>query len=177
MEAHRRGARANVHELWALLEEIDTLAPRVVVDVGSGVAVWWALWQVCGSVIGVASEPWQNSGVFSGTALPSGVTELVGDRRDQETRVRVADQVAGRPLDVLVLAAATSEDECRADFAAYAPMVRDGGLVVIYGIAALPGVAQFWRGLSTSDHRELVGSSGPAGYGVVTIHERDRASG
>lgn len=178
LEAVRRGARANAHELWALLEEIDTASPRTVVDVGSGAAVWWALWQVCGSVIGVAAQPRRDSGEFTGAELPSGVTELVGDRRDPATRIRVVDQVAGNPLDVLILAAADSENECRADFAAYAPLVRDGGLVVVYGIHALPGVAQFWRGLAPPGRcRELVASTGPAGYGVMEIHEKDRTHG
>lgn len=176
-EAAYRDARVNPDELWAVLETVDDLAPQVVVDVGSPAAVWWAWWSLGVRLVGVTDAPVPPGDAFTGSVLPAQVVELVGDRRDPAVRLRVVDQLAGVPADVLVLDARAGEEEIRADFTSYAPLVRDGGLVLVHGIAdpARPGAAKFWAGLHDPGHtRELVGARNPAGYGVVEIHGRDR---
>jgi hypothetical protein len=179
-EAVRRGARSNVDELWAVLEHIDGTdgTPlRLVVDIGSGPAVWFAWWAMGAKVLGLSwpGEMGQPA-AFSGERLPSAVTVLVGDPRDAATVLRVSDQVARRPVDVLVLADIRSEDVMRQAFTAYAPMVRDGGLVLVHGIAdrRMPGVGNFWRSLDTAGRKSLIGSVDPIGYGIVEIHGKDR---
>jgi hypothetical protein len=178
-ESVRRGARVNVHELWAVLERIDGVPLRLVVDIGSGPAVWFAWWAMGAQVLGL-SWPGElgQPAAFSGDRLPVAVTELVGDPRDASTVLRVSDQVARRPVDVLVLADIRSEDVMRQAFTAYGPLVRDGGLVLVHGIAdrRIPGVGNFWRGLDTSGRKSLVGSVNPIGYGIVEIHGKGRVS-
>lgn len=170
MEAARRGARVNVHELWALLEELSSAAPRLIVDIGSGSAVWWAWWSLCPDVIGVSPAAERVHPAFSGSALPSTVTALVADPREMSTVLRVTDQVAGRPVDALVISGAGDADTAQWLFRAYAPRVREGGMVIVHGIAdaSAPGVSQFWRALE-GETRELIGAEGPNGYGIVTI--------
>jgi hypothetical protein len=176
-EAARRGARENVHELWALLERVDDLSPRLIVDIGSGPAMWFAWWAMGAQVVGVSWEAETMHPAFSGERLPTSVVDLAGDPREASTVLRVSDQVAKRPVDVLVLAGVRTEESARMAFAAYGPMVRDGGLVLLHGIVdrAVPGVGKFWRGLDACGRKELIGAVDPIGYGIVEIHGRDRA--
>lgn len=169
-EAGRRGRAGNVHELWAVLELLDDARPGLLVDLGSPPAVWWAWWSLCPNVIGVAAQR-VTAAAFSGERLPSTVVQLVGDPADRATALRVTDQVAARPLDVLVIGGATDGEQARTLWHLYAPRVRAGGTVLIRGIANpdTPGLAAFWRDLNTDDRKELIGANNPDGYGVVTI--------
>jgi hypothetical protein len=175
-EAVRRGARENVHELWAVLERVDDTRPRLIVDIGSGPAMWWALWAMGAHVVATSwvLEKWSTA--FSGTHLPDAIVDLTGDPRDPGTVLRVSDQVARRPVDVLVIGGVRTELDARVVFHAYGSMVRDGGLVLLHGIAdrKVPGVAKFWKGLVPAGRKELVGSDNPIGYGVLEIG-KDRA--
>lgn len=177
-EACRRGALSNVHELWALLEEVDETGAATVLDVGSGESVWWAWWSLGARVVAIPGPdlPVEQAG-FRAEPLPSAVTVIDGDRRDPVTVRRVADQLGGCLADVVVLAGAETEDQARADWAAFAPMVRLGGLVVVHNIAHphLPGVGAFWKGLSGEDAHELVASEMPMGYGLMMIHDTERS--
>lgn len=177
-EAIRRGARSNVHELWAALEHIDVLSPHLIVDIGSGPAGWFAWWAMGAHVVGVQWASEAQSPAFSGERLPEAVVSLEGDPRDAATVLRVSDQVARRKVDVLVLSDLRSEDSMRAAFSAYAPMVREGGLVLVHGIAdhRTPGIKSFWRGIDRDNRQELIGAADPIGYGIVRIHGKDRAA-
>lgn len=177
-EAVRRGAPVSPHELWAALESVDDLGPRIVIDLGSGPATWWAWWSLGARILGVAAGPASPVQSFGRARFPEGVVEIVGDRRDAGTVLRVSDQLAGGKADVVALAAAETEQECRADFAAYGPMVRPGGLVLVHGIAdpARPGIASFWSGLAPDHTRELVGTNQPIGFGIVEIHGKEQSS-
>lgn len=177
-EAARRGARVNVSELWATLEVVDDVRPQVVVDVGSGAEVGWAWWSLGARVIGAGWPGGDAPAGFSGERLPESVVVIDGDPREQSTVMRVADQAAGRLVDVLALAGATDESSMRALFHAYAPMVRAGGLVLVHGIAdpRTPGVKHFWRSLNACGSQEMIGAAGPIGFGIVPIHGKDRTS-
>lgn len=170
MEAARRGARVNVHELWALLEELGTANPRLIVDIGSGPAVWWAWWSLCPDVIGVSPVVEQVSPAFSGSGLPSNVVALVADPREMSTALRVTDQIAGREVDAVVISGASDGETARWLFHAYAQHVKPGGMVIMHGIAdrSVPGVGQFWATLE-GETRELIGAVDPDGYGIVTV--------
>jgi len=174
-ESVRRGARSNVHELWAALERVDDLGPRLIVDIGSGPAVWFAWWSMGSAVIGVSHpDDLGQVAAFSRDRLPSAVVGLSGDQRERSTRLRVRDQVAKRLVDVLVLAGIGTEDVMRAAWGMYGPLVRDGGLVLVHGIAdrRTPGVGQFWRALIGDGRKELIGRDDPIGYGIMEIHRR-----
>jgi hypothetical protein len=146
-ESVLRGARVNVSELWAALEAVDEVRPKVVVDIGSGPAVWWAWWSLGARVIGAAWMGGSTQPAFAGR----------------------------RPVDVLVLADATDEESARESYHAFAPMVRPGGLVLVHGIAdpMRPGIKHFWRGLDACGSKELVGAAQPIGIGVIEVHGRD----
>lgn len=169
IEAARRGAPGNPHELWALLEHLDAMQPDLIVDVGSSPALWWAWWSVCPNVIGVTAVPVAAQPAFSGPVLPSTVVTIVG-ALDSTTALRVTDQAARRPVDVLVVRG-TDEDSTRRAFSLFVPKVRRGGVVIVSGIAdpAAPGVGAFWRGLEREGLQELIGATNPNGYGIITI--------
>jgi hypothetical protein len=176
-EAARRSARVNPHELWAALEAVDDVSPKLIVDLWSEPAVWWAWWSLGARVIGVASASTQPHRFSDGGAIPSAVVEIVGDPREASTRLRVADQTAGAEVDVLVLGGPESEDGVRSNFHSYAPMVRQRGLVLVHGIAneSYPGIGRFWADLDDDGRTELIGSADPDGYGVVEIHGKESA--
>lgn len=174
-EAARRSPGVNPHELWATLEAVAALDARVVVDLRSEPVAWWAWWSLGARVVGVAPTT-TGTEVFSGERLPSSVAEIVGDPRDPATRLRVSDQVAGTPVDALVIGGRLAESDVRGEFAAYSPMVRAGGLVIVAGIAdETSGPGRFWAGLDVSVCTEMIGSVDPDGYGIVQIHGRDTA--
>jgi hypothetical protein len=177
-EAVRRGARVNVHEMRAALEAVDDVRPVLVVDVGSEHAMQWAWWSLGAQVIGVQWAVERVQPAFSSTQLPESVTVLVADPRERDTVQRVTDQVAGRPVDVLVLGFLATEENARIGFHAYAPMVRPGGLVLVRGIAdpRVPGVRQFWCALDPCGREDLVADTDPIGFGVMRIHGKDRTT-
>lgn len=162
------GATANPHELWAVLELVEEIRPRLIVEIGTTAGTLWAWWMLSDGVIGVRESETPST---PSLGIRPGAIELVGNPRAVETRQRVIDQAMKRPVDVLVLAAATTEDECRQDWRTYAPLVHTGGLVLIHGIAdrSRPGIEKFWEGLHGSTTKSLIGSSDPVGYGVVWV--------
>lgn len=176
-EAVQRGARANVDELWATLGELEGIHPKLIVDIGSGPGVLWAWWSLGAQVVGVSWAPENVLPAFGSGRLPDQVTDLVADPRERDTAQRVVDQVAGRLVDVLVLGGTYTEEATRHVFHAYAPMVRAGGRVLVHGIAnpMTPGVRKFWRSLESGAGRSVVAQNTPIGYGILTIHGRDRA--
>ncbi len=180
LEAGRRSPLINGSELWAALSLVDCVAPRLVVDLWSEPAVWWAWGSTGAAVVGVNPNPVRPGGGFSGDRLPTSVTEVVGDPRLPDIRERVVAAVGGRRVDVLVLGGPDSEDGVRARFAAYAPMVRQGGLVLVQGIAnrQCPGIGRFWSDIRPDrpDRKELVGNTDPDGYGVLTMRGREAAN-
>ena len=175
-EAARRSPRVNPHELWAALDAVSAIDPKVVVDLWSEPAVWWAWWQIGVKVIGVAAAPVGGEAHGFSGPMPSSIVAIVADPREASTRIRVEDQLGGAKADVVVLGGPATEDDVRANFHSYAPMVRPGGLVLVHGIAdpQLPGIGRFWSGLD-GERTELVGADAPDGYGLVEIHERKRA--
>lgn len=177
-EAARRTPTINVHELWAVLEAVDARRPRVVVDLWSDPAVWWAWWSLGCRLIGVAPAPLPPGRGFRGSSLPRGVDVVVGDPRETATRCAVSDLAGDEPIDVLVLGGPESEDGVWSNWAAYAPMVRPRGLAVVHGIAndRYPGIGRFWSAISAPSARALVGNSNPDGYGVVEIHGKELTS-
>lgn len=176
-EAAHRSTAVNPHELWAVLEDVNALAPRLIVDLWSDPAVRWAWWSLGARLVAVAPVEWYGMG-FGQPQLPSSVVEIVGDPKDAGIRQRVVDQCAGRQPDVVVLGGPNGEDGVRLDWQAYAPMVRPGGAVLVHGIAndRFPGIARFWRGLDALGGKELIGGDSPDGYGLVQVHGRDRLS-
>jgi hypothetical protein len=172
VEAVHRGAQVNVHELWALLEMLDETRPVLVVDVGSEPAVWWAWWSMGCTVIAVSHDEPAIEPAFSSSALPSSVTALVGDPVDVSTSLRVRDQVAGRPVDMLVMAGAVNGGAAAWAFDAYRPLVRGGGVVLLRGIAAAASpMGVLWRGdrIAGAERTELIGADDPDGYGIVMV--------
>ncbi len=168
-EAQRRGARVNVHELWALLELIEQRAPAVILDVGSDPALLWTWWVTGARVVAVSRA---GAGPNPAGPLPEAVTVLDGDPLDRSTVLRAGDQLAGGRADMAILGGLLHEGEAMATFDAYEPLVRPGGLLIVHGIDTVPGVRRFWLSLGANAAEELVGGQDPIGYGIVKIQER-----
>jgi predicted O-methyltransferase YrrM len=89
------------------------------------------------------------------------VRVIHGDSHAPATIARVEAALGGRPLDFLFIDGDHSLAGVRADFAAYARLVRPGGLIAFHDIVphdtrAL-GVPEFWQGVKDRfRHRELV---------------------
>jgi len=178
LEAGRRCAGINPHELWAALDVVETLHPRLIVDIRSEPAVWWAWWSTGAELVALADRDPAPEDGFTGDRWPTSVSVVVGDPRQPVPYGRVGDLIGGRAVDVLVLGGRDTEHGIRADYQRFAPMVRPGGLVLVRGIANFryPGVRRFWAGLRPCGGKELVGSVDPDGYGLVHVHGREAAT-
>jgi hypothetical protein len=94
---------------------------ELVVDVTADLNAWVAWWSIGTEVLGVTPVPPGH--------LPPGVIGLEGDHRDPNTLRRVTDQVAGRPVDVLVTYEAPPANAIRG--VDYRPILRPGGLLLV----------------------------------------------
>lgn len=112
---------------------------------------------------------------------------LQGDSQSLESVRRVADYLAGQPLDVLYLDGDHSYEGVKSDFDLYSPLVRAGGLIVFhdivpdyktrYGIETnsyVGGVPQFWKEIKSAHERveEIVEDYEQDGYGIGILHWR-----
>jgi cephalosporin hydroxylase len=106
---------------------------------------------------------------------------IAGDSHANPVRARVEDILDGRRFDVLFIDGDHSYAGVSADFQAYAPFVRPGGLIGFHDIvpdfktrfgtptaADSGGVPQFWRELTKTytEHEELIASPDQDGYGI-----------
>lgn len=145
-----RGALQKPGELAGLLELLAAFAPRVIVEIGSDAGgTLWAWSQLPGPprVIGV-DLPGGPYG--SGRQLdPHGATVVIGNSHLAATRQLVRRQLAGDLADVLFIDADHTYAGAKADYLAYRPLVRPGGLVVLHDIAdhdnPTVGVRQLWQ--------------------------------
>lgn len=113
--------------------------------------------------------------------------ELIrGDSHASETVEAVRTALAGRPLDVLFIDGDHSYDGVASDFAAYGPLVRQGGLIGFHDIVAQPDtgvergdlagdVPVFWQDVRGDyPYEEIVADySGGFGIGVLRWSSSD----
>ena len=182
-------------EIAGLLELVRELRPRVVVEIGTAwggtlfllarVAADDALLvsiDLPGGQFGGGYHPWRVPLYRSFAGERQRIVLLRGDSHAPPTAARLVKALGGRPIDLLFVDGDHRYEGVRADFAAYAPLVRPGGLVALHDIVSEPSqpemdVARFWREVAARlPSRELVERPDQQGYGlgVITIPDDSR---
>lgn len=166
------GALQKPGELAGLLALLADAAPEVVLEIGSDAGgTLWA-WRQLPSVRRVLAVNLPGAGYHSGRELDSHDAELViGDSHDPDTLAELTDLLGGDAVDFLLIDGDHTYEGVKQDFVMYAPLVRDGGLVVFHDICPHPynpevGVRKFWLELS-GDRDEIV--TDPATWGGVGV--------
>jgi predicted O-methyltransferase YrrM len=189
-ELVRRGQRLGSHgfyrvstlqvpsEILALAREVEALAPRVILEIGTargGTALLWAH---------IARERMITcdlSGSARFTELlqrfpPPGsgcrVSVLTGDSHAPGFVERVRAELAGARVDFLFIDGDHTEAGVEQDFERYRGFVRPGGLIAFHDIApnqrlATNQVQHFWRRIRDQhDTREIIADPAQVGFGI-----------
>ena len=180
-------------EFAPALEVVRELAPRTVVEIGTG---WggslFSLAQVAdpaAHLVSVDLPGGSGGGGYTREYAPrfrqfcfpgQRLTCVLNDSTDPGVVAHVQETLAGQPIDVLFLDGAHTYDGVRKDFENYAPLVRPGGCVLFHDIAHPEGEARselmevdrFWGEVSAGRECQEFVRDDPDGYrlGVGVLH-------
>src|SRR5205085_9029904 len=128
-----------------------------------------------GGSFGGGYQAWRNPLYRSFARDAQRIVLLRGDSHDPAMAARLRALLAGRPVDVLFIDGDHRYEGVKADFEAYSPLVRPGGLVAFHDIVPDPGqegmeVSRFWKDISTRHpSAELIASPDQHGYGIGVL--------
>lgn len=183
----RIGATQIEEEFRALIAEVRTIEPRVIVEIGTARGGSFLAW--CRNAADLAISIDLPGGIHGGGyALPrarlyaefvlSRATRAVLLREDSHSAATVAKVAAllnGRPIDFLFIDGDHRYDGVSRDYASWKPLVRRGGLVALHDIVPHPDfpsieVHKLWTEIKASAScREFVRDPA-AGYGIGLVH-------
>jgi len=175
-------------EIAELLRRVAALRPRTVVEIGTAAggtlflltraaapdALLVSL-DLPGGRFGGGYQAWRKPLYRSFAAAGQRIRLLRGNSHDPAMAARLRALLAGRPVDFLFIDGDHSYAGVKADFEAYAPLVRPGGLVGFHDIVPDPRqpdmeVSRFWRELAARHPPaaavELIDSPQQEGYGI-----------
>lgn len=179
------GASQNPRELFEAMELIAAAAPAVILEIGcdsGGSLLAWRLAAPQAAVFGITLECNTQETGGSGRALEThGATVRVGDSHDRASREWLAGQLAGRPVDTLVIDGDHSAAGVRQDLADYGPLVQPGGLILLHDIYSVPPgpwcpveVPQVWAAVKDRyDTAEIHNPEGGPGWGIIRGRDGD----
>ena len=169
------GASQDPYELGQALDVIAAAEPQVIVEIGCDRGGTLFAWRsVCERVYGITLEDNGRETGGSSLALEThGATVLRGDSHDPASLEWLAGELAGAPIDALVIDGDHSPVGVRTDVAMYGPLVRTGGgLILLHDVTpstdprsrvweVWPEVAGSWA------HDEIHNPEGGFGWGVI----------
>lgn len=168
-------------EITALARAVQTLQPRVILEIGTARGGTLLIWSSLASEEVITCDLQDNTQRASlYRALPppgSGcrVTLLAGDSHSAGFRQRVSEQLAGRPVDFLFIDGDHSEAGVAADYQDYSPLVRPGGIIAFHDIVESQPVTStrvhpFWERVKQGRlHEEFIADRSQCGYGIGII--------
>lgn len=161
-------------EFSRLLELYIARSPKRVLEIGTyagGTLFHWLRFAVGALVVSV-DDSHLNSERYREWLAPGSSLELAhGDTRDPE----IIEQVSHwAPYDFVFVDAGHLDDEVRADWANYGPMVAPGGLIAFHDIIeheGLPRIQVFhlWAELKAENTYIEIVSPGGSGIGVLVL--------
>lgn len=184
-------------EVLRLVEVVRALRPETVCEIGAaggGTAFLFAHASAPDALIVSVDLNFVESrreAVASFARRDQNVVCMQGDSHDAATLEAVRARLGGRPLDLLYLDGDHSYEGVASDFASFAPLVREGGLIVLhdivpdfktrYGVATVSytgGVPQFWSELKAERARveEIIEDEEQDGFGIGVLHWRGAQS-
>ena len=150
-KAVRSGASQKVGELAELIQLVQNLEPEVVLEIGSMWGDTLQAWKDAAPDATLISIS-LTGGIHGGGAVREGITQnhLDLDSHSPATLERVKEILDGRDVDFLFIDGDHSYSGVSQDFAMYAPLVREGGVVAFHDILYHSGFAdvqveEFWN--------------------------------
>jgi predicted O-methyltransferase YrrM len=172
-------------EIMALLERLQPLQPRRVLEIGTAAGgTLFLLTRVAAPDALLVSIDMPEGGFGGGYNLlrrglysafarrGQRIVLIRGDSHRQAVRKRLAAALNGEPLDFLFIDGDHSATGVLQDFEDYAPFVRPGGLIAFHDLRHdergwSGDVHRVWPELSARFNGEdLVDETGPSGYGI-----------
>jgi Methyltransferase domain len=144
------GAQQKPAELARFLSLLADAAPRIVIEIGSdagGTLYAWSHLPSAPGVIAVSRAGLAGARVLRDPRL-FGAVLVDGDSADPATVQQVAEILEGALADVLFIDADHSYEATRHNYAAYAPLIRPGGLIAFHDIAGIDDVRRAWDEIS-----------------------------
>lgn len=179
------GPVQDVDELARLLDDVKSLRPQTILEIGTHrggtLFLWTRFAQPDATLISIDLPRGKFGGGFSPFRVPMyrrfvRVNQQLHLLRADSHAVTTLDQtqqlLAGRPLDLLFIDGDHTFDGAKSDWQMYAPLVRRGGLIVFHDIAgnyADTQVKSFWDSLKSQySHREYISHpNGKFGIGIL----------
>jgi cephalosporin hydroxylase len=175
----------NTEEILWLLERLEQLRPRTVVEIGTDEGGTLFLWTRVAApdavLVGVDTRPIGVFGRFSpyaivrrGLARRSQRVELAmpSDSQSPATVDRVRGLTDGRPVDFLFIDGDHSYEGVKRDFELWSPLVRSGGIIALHDMKPdhPDGVPRLWAELHDRfESEERVSATLPS-YGIGILH-------
>lgn len=176
-------------EILSLLERVDSIRPRVIVEIGTALGgtlfLFTRVADDAALIVSIDMRGGPFGGGYPAVRMPlyrsfrrarQRVVLIRGDSHAVETESRLSRILAARPIDFLFIDGDHTYDGARADFDAYAPFVRPGGMVALHDIAPsrdpTVGVPQLWAELRERyDHEEFIHDPAQTsrGIGLLTL--------
>jgi cephalosporin hydroxylase len=178
------GITQKVEEIRWLFELVGEQRPRVVLEIGLDEGGTLFLWSRAaapdGQLISVDTRPAGPLGnaspfplVRRSFARDAQRVDLVlgADSHDAATAERIAELLAGRPVDFLFIDGDHSRDGVWQDVRMYGPLVRPGGLIAFHDVSTrttpmTEGTAQFWSEFKADHETDECVAGGEPGFGI-----------
>jgi predicted O-methyltransferase YrrM len=183
-------ASQRLDEFAALLERIERLRPRRVLEIGTylGGTLWFLARASDPQAVVVSVDV--DAPVFARVQRArlarrrQRIVSLEGDSHDPATLERVRKELGDQPLDVLFIDADHSYEAVKRDYEIYSPLVRSGGLIALHDInprrsgGIFGEVPRFWAELR-AEHpgatEEFLSRGHEDGYGIGVVYPGSRS--
>lgn len=178
----------NRDEIAALFKVVEEIAPRTVVEIGTGYGGTLFLFATVASpdavmvsvdlppsILGRGYPEWKEQ-LYKSFARNGQKVDLVrGDSHHSSSVEAVTQCLNGRQVDVLFIDGDHTYEGVKIDFERYSPMVRKGGLIVFHDITpslknAEIEVPRFWNELRRLyENSEIKFQQDEAGIGILRV--------
>ncbi len=173
-------------EIRALAEAVAALRPKVIVELGTARGGTLFIWAHLASEKVISCDRRLNKGLreliplFAPAESACEVELMTGNSHDPEFQEQVCSSLGDRPVDFLFVDGDHTEAGVEADFRAYGPLVRPGGLIAFHDIvksqpSPMNEVYYFWRRVrERAEHWEYVADRDQCGFGIGVIRVPDQ---
>jgi cephalosporin hydroxylase len=138
------GAMQKPEELEALLTIVNSLSPKIVLEIGvgkGGTAWCWSKFSSVESLflVDLPGGPWgggptKESVAYIASHTRSHVHFIAGNSANSECLAAVKSSLNGEPIDFLMIDGDHSYEGVKTDFLTYEPLVKEGGLIAFHDI-------------------------------------------
>lgn len=173
-------------EILALARAGERENPRVILEIGSARGGTLFIWSQLASLKVLACDlqiPNYRRRLYQHFTRPDSsceISALEGDSHDPKLRAHVLHELQGRSVDLLFIDGDHTEIGVAADYEAYAPLVRPGGLIALHDIVDQQPypenqVQYFWKRLRVREEfEEFIDDPGQCGFGIGLVRVAQR---